>query len=53
MKVIYTIRPPVKSPYFDNLDRNRRNKIETALNKKLTDYEWVEYKKMTIPKRKD
>jgi hypothetical protein len=34
------------------LDRIKRDKVEKILNKQLTDWEWVQYKLMTITKKK-
>ena len=53
MRVDYKLKPFLKSPILDKLDREKRNKVEETLNKKLTDWEWIQYKHMTIPKNKD
>lgn len=34
------------------LDRIKRDKVEKILNKKLSDWEWVQYKLMAITKKK-
>ena len=48
--MIYKLKPFIKSPSLEKLDKKKRNKVEEILNKKLTDFEWVEYKTMTMTK---
>lgn len=48
--MIYKLYPPKKSNFFDELDRKKRQKVEEVLNKQMSDFEWLEYKKMTLPK---
>ena len=46
MKHTYILKPFHISKYIEELDDKRRFKIEELLEKKFTNYEWFEYKKM-------
>lgn len=47
----YRIKPfKGVSPFLAELDRKRREKVEKAAGKTMTDEEWCRYKMMTMPK---
>jgi len=48
--MIYKLHPPRKNPFLEKIDNEKRQKVEEALNKKLSDFEWSEYKRMTLPR---
>ena len=52
MKHTYILKPFKKNEKLDEMDKQRRAKVEATLNKKLSDAEWLRYKIMVIPKKK-
>lgn len=46
MKLTYKIKPFQKNPDLDKLDKEKRQKVEEIIGQKLSDYSWIEYKKM-------
>ena len=53
MPKIYKLKPFVTDPEFDKLDREKREKIETSIGKRFTEYEWLQYKRLVMPKSKN
>ena len=52
MKKDYILKPFKGNADLDELDKQKRNKIEEKLGKKFSDYEWEQYRKMTQVKNK-
>lgn len=53
MKKIYNLNYSKRSVELDNMDLSRRKKIEEIRGKPfLSDYEWINYKTMVIPRKK-
>lgn len=48
--ITYKLRPPKKNPFLDKLDSDKRKTVEEIMDKKLSDYEWIKYKQMTMVK---
>jgi len=48
MKKNYIIKPFDKNKPISNSDKEKRIKVEQSINKKLTDWEWLQYKKMIL-----
>ena len=53
MKHIYQLKPIEKNPELATLDDAKRFKVEEVMGKKFTDFEWVKYKQMVLPKNKN
>ena len=52
MSFIYKLKSVKPNPELVSIDNAKRLKVEEAMGKKLTDFEWVRYKQMTLPKNK-
>lgn len=53
MKVTYKLKPASSFPKDPTgQDKKKREKVEEALGKKLTDTEWFNYKLLTMQKGK-
>ena len=50
MNITYKLNHFLKNEELDKLDASRKLKIEESLGKKFTDYEWIKYKQMVMPK---
>ena len=52
INMIYKIKTRVICEDFVKSDIKRRRKVEEALGKQLSDTEWLDYKKMTMHRKK-
>ena len=53
MKKDYFLKPFKKNEKLDEIDRKKRDKVETIMGKKLSDYEWLNYNRLTLPRNKN
>ena len=52
MKTTYILKPFKKNEKLDAIDRERRAKVE-AISGQMSDYQWLNYKRMTQTKDKN